>query len=104
MSLKRSHANMLRALAALSPGDIIGNADSADVHNRADYMQAVYGAVTAHLEEVMLDTVDHLAAVGPVNHHDIETIVWDAVNHDPDFDMVGALTRAGCSLGLRAAA
>jgi hypothetical protein len=105
MSLKRAHASMIRALTALSPPSrIVGDANSADVLNRADHLQAVYGIVTSYLEDVMFDTIDHFAMVGPVDQHEIECIVWDAVNVDPEYDVVGALSRAGCSLGLRAAA
>ncbi len=105
MSLKRAHANMIGALAVLPPPRRIArNADSADVINRADHLEAVYTIVMTYLEAVMLDTVDHLATAGPVDRHEIENVVWDAINHDPDHDVVGALSRAGCLLGLRAAA
>jgi hypothetical protein len=95
---------MIGALAALpSPCRIAGVADGADVRTRTGHLAQVYGIVTAYLEEVMYDTLDHFPA-GPADQREIQLIVWDAVNHDPDYDVVAWLSRAGCPLGLAAAA
>jgi|SRR6267143_1369147 hypothetical protein len=102
-SVKQAHANMIRALVALSPNRIAGTADAADVLNRTEHLQAVHGAVIEYLEEILSDTMDHLQA-GPVDQREIELIVWDAVNRDPDYDVIAWLSRAGCPLGLAAAA
>jgi hypothetical protein len=57
----------------------------------------VYAAVIEYLEEVLYDTMDHLPTV-PADQREIELIVWDAVNRDPDYDVVASLSRAGCRL------
>jgi hypothetical protein len=101
--LNRAHAQLLATLASLTPPRIVGTADAADVLTRTEHLQAVHGAIIEYLEEVLDDTVTHLPA-GPANQHEIELIVWDAVNRDPDYDVVAWLSRAGCPLGLRAAA
>jgi hypothetical protein len=104
MSLKHSHANLIGTLAALSPPhSIVGPADAADIVTRTEHLQQVYGAVIEYLEEVLDDTIDHLPA-SPADQREITLIVWDAVNRDPDYDVISWLARAGFSLDLAVAA
>jgi hypothetical protein len=102
-SLEHAHRALIAQLAALAPRPIVGFADAADVEARTDHLQAVFKAVIEYEQAAITDTVDHLAAVR--NHRgEVVDLLWDSINEDPDWDIVAALSRAGCSLGFRAAA
>jgi hypothetical protein len=102
--LERAHLNLVRSLTVLFPPRIRGTADAADVLNRTEHLQAVHGALVEYLEAVLDDTMDHLDVPEPVDEREVELAIWDAINVDPDYDVIAWLSRAGCQLGLAAAA
>src|SRR5215468_9964361 len=103
MNLKRAHSDMLRRLAAIQPTRIVGIADAPDVLTATEHLAEVNAIVMAYLDAVLDDTIAHLPA-GTPDTPAVVNAIWDAVNEDPDYDPVAWLARAGCPLGLRAAA
>jgi hypothetical protein len=53
--LERAHFRCIAELMVLRPRRIIGNADRFDILNRADYLEAFFGAVTAYSKAVVAD-------------------------------------------------
>jgi hypothetical protein len=100
--LERAHIDLTRALSALPPHRIIGNADAADVEARADHLHQVFCLTAAYIDAVILDTMNHMATATDPDWLKIELILGDAVN-DPDCDLVGQLMRAGVRFDLQAA-
>jgi hypothetical protein len=103
-SLEHAHRALIAHLANARPVAIRGTADAADVLNRTEHIQQVYAGVIEHLEEILSDTMAHLDVPEPVDEREVELAIWDAVNVDPDYDVIAWLARAGCHLGLVAAA
>jgi len=101
--LQRAHLDLIQSLTVLFPPRIAGQADAADVESRTDHLQAVFRAVIRYEEAVIADTADHLTAAG-ARRGEVESILWDAISDDPDWDIIAALDGAGCHLGLAAAA
>jgi len=101
--LQRAHIDLTRALSALPPHRIIGNADGADVEAPAGHLHQVFRLTAAYIDAGILDTMNHMATATDPDWLKIEIILGDAVN-DPDCDLVGQLERAGVRFGLQAQA
>ena len=89
-----AHVNLIRALKALPPPAIAGNADADDIKARVAHLRAIYRALIAYLDVVVADTTDHLP--GHVDCAKADGILLDAFNEEPDYDVVAELARAGC--------
>jgi hypothetical protein len=94
-----AHVNLVRALAALQPPRIIGQVDANDIEARCDHLRDMYSVFTRYLDEIVIDTTNHLSG----NRAKVALILFDSIS-DPDWDVVAALERAGCRFDIRVAA
>src|SRR5215472_14951286 len=92
--LERAHVDFVRALSALPPPRIVGDADAADIEGRTDHVRAVYRACIHYIDAAVTDTMDHLAVVHVANPQAIQMTLFDAVS-ETDLDVIGDLQRAG---------
>jgi hypothetical protein len=101
---ERAHTDLTRALSALSPHRVVGNADAADIAARADLMREVFVAAVRYEEAIVADTIDHLPPMTARDREEIVKYLWDSINEDSDYDIIADLNRAGVCLDVRAAA
>jgi hypothetical protein len=101
--LERAHIDFVRALSALQPHRIIGEADLADIEGRADHLRQAYRLFVNYIDAVAEDTMNSMAD-GDVDWLAVEMALFDATN-DTDFsETADALHRAGVRFDSRVAA
>src|SRR5215831_4697120 len=94
-SIQAAHIDLIGALAVLKPHAIIGNADAADLHERADHLREVFRAVTGYVNAVITDTAD--SATATIDRKEIAAIMADSAA-----DIIGAVARAAIDLEVAA--
>jgi hypothetical protein len=85
--VKAAYTEFLGALAAHPPRRIPIEADSIDLQDRADHLNAVFGGLGAYLALVLDDTAQN--APGGLVFADAEAILADLAS-----DLTGAIQRA----------
>jgi hypothetical protein len=85
--VKAAYTALLRALAAHPPLRIPVEADSIDLQDRADHLNAVFGGLAAYLALILDDTAQN--APGGLVFANAEAILADLAS-----DLTGAIQRA----------
>ena len=94
-SIQAAHIDLIGALAVLKPHTIIGNADAADLRERADHLREVFRAVTGYVNAVITDSAD--SATATIDRKEIAAIMADTAA-----DIIGAVARAAIDLEVAA--
>jgi hypothetical protein len=92
--VKAAYTELLGALEAHPPGRIPLEADSIDLQDRADHLNAVFGGLAAYLALVLDDTAQN--APGGLDLTHAEAILADLAS-----DLTGAIQRAADELAGR---
>jgi len=102
VTIESAHVNLIRAISALRPPAIVGQADANDVEARADHLAALHAAVMRYVEFIVSATVENLACGARIDHGRAALALFDSMSGG--FDVVAALQGAGCRFDISVAA
>jgi hypothetical protein len=92
LPIQSAHLALVTAVASTAPHAFIGNADAADVRERAEHLEKIFPAVRAYVNAVVNDTIDRMQ-FGVVFNRDIDDILADTFS-----DVVSALKRGAVTM------